>query len=146
MDVTVGPRVHRVAVSGKPEGLSVKFLQREWQSADLTAEKGIDTVCFHRHALRTHRSSQDPAMKSFADRTNPFVMMLDPEAVISAMEQSQPLRGLAGRVCRPLDKPLIPKLFDTTIREFDAAIDAEDFVDSTTQRYVDAQPGLSKLH
>ena len=39
-------------------------------------------------------------MKSFADRTNPFVMMLDPEAVISAMERSQPLRGLAGR---PLD-------------------------------------------
>lgn len=85
-------------------------------------------------------------MKSFADRTNPFVMMLDPEAVISAMERSQPLRGLRGRVCRPLDKPLIPKLFDTTIREFDAAIDEEEFMDSGIEVYADAQPGLSAVH
>lgn len=85
-------------------------------------------------------------MKSFADRTNPFVMMLDPEAVISAMESSQPLRGLRGRVCRPLDKPLIPKLFDTTIREFDAAIDGEEFMDSGIDSYVDAQPGLATVH
>jgi hypothetical protein len=85
-------------------------------------------------------------MKSFADRTNPFVMMLDPEAVISAMERSQPLRGLRGRVCRPLDKPLIPKLFDTTIREFDAAIDDEEFMDSGIDSYVDAQPGLTTVH
>lgn len=85
-------------------------------------------------------------MKSFADRTNPFVMMLDPEAVISAMERSQPLRGLRGRVCRPLDKPLIPKLFDTTIREFDAAIDEEAFMDSGVDAYVDAQPGLTTVH
>lgn len=85
-------------------------------------------------------------MKSFADRTNPFVMMLDPEAVISAMERSQPLRGLAGRVCRPLDKPLIPKLFDTTIREFDAAIDDEEFMDSGVEAYAEGQPGLSAVH
>ncbi|MCU0941165.1 MAG: hypothetical protein MUE35_01280 [Hydrogenophaga sp.] len=85
-------------------------------------------------------------MKSFADRTNPFVLMLDPEAVISAMENSQPLRGLGGRVCRPLDKPLIPKLFDTTIREFDAAIDSEEFMDSGIDAYVDAQPGLQSVH
>jgi hypothetical protein len=85
-------------------------------------------------------------MKSFADRTNPFVMMLDPEAVISAMERSQPLRGLRGRVCRPLDKPLIPKLFDTTIREFDAAIDEEEFMDSGIEAYADAQPGLTSVH
>lgn len=85
-------------------------------------------------------------MKSFADRTNPFVMMLDPEAVISAMERSQPLRGLRGRVCRPLDKPLIPKLFDTTIREFDAAIDEEAFMDSGVEVYAEAQPGLTTVH
>lgn len=85
-------------------------------------------------------------MKSFADRTNPFVMMLDPEAVISAMERSQPLRGLAGRVCRPLDKPLIPTLFNTTIREFDAAIDDEEFMDSGVEAYAEAQPGLSTVH
>ncbi|NCT97382.1 MAG: hypothetical protein GXD23_08445 [Comamonadaceae bacterium] len=85
-------------------------------------------------------------MNSFANRTNPFVLMLDPEAVINAMESSQPLRGLRGRVCRPLDKPLIPKLFDTTIREFDAAIDQEEFMDSGSEAYFDAQPGLHQVH
>ena len=62
-------------------------------------------------------------MNSAASRLNPFVLMLDPEAVISAMEDSRALQGLRQRVCRPLDKPLIPKLFDTA-RDFDAAIDA----------------------
>ncbi|AOS80608.1 MULTISPECIES: hypothetical protein [Hydrogenophaga] len=85
-------------------------------------------------------------MNSFANRTNPFVMMLDPEAVINAMESSQPLRGLRGRVCRPLDKPLIPTLFNTTIREFDAAIDEEEFMDSGIETYAEAQPGLSAVH
>ena len=33
-------------------------------------------------------------MKSFTSHTNPFVLMLDPEAVISAMENSTHLRGL----------------------------------------------------
>ena len=47
-------------------------------------------------------------MKSTASRLNPFVLMLDPEAVISAMEDSHVLQGLRHRVCRPLDKPLIP--------------------------------------
>ena len=85
-------------------------------------------------------------MNSFANRTNPFVLMLDPEAVINAMESSQPLRGLRGRVCRPLDKPLIPTLFNTTIREFDAAIDEEEFMDSGIETYAEAQPGLSAVH
>ncbi|NIM40481.1 MAG: hypothetical protein GTN84_05675 [Hydrogenophaga sp.] len=85
-------------------------------------------------------------MNSFANRTNPFVMMLDPEAVINAMESSQPLRSLRGRVCRPLDKPLIPTLFNTTIREFDAAIDEEEFMDSGIEAYAEAQPGLSAVH
>jgi hypothetical protein len=85
-------------------------------------------------------------MNSFASRTNPFVLMLDPEAVISAMESSQPLRGLRGRVCRPLDKPLIPKLFDTTVREFDAAIDDEEFMGSGIGAYAEVQPGLATVH
>ncbi|MBX3609334.1 MAG: hypothetical protein KF871_05505 [Hydrogenophaga sp.] len=85
-------------------------------------------------------------MKPIADRTNPFVLMLDPESVISAMEASRPLQGLGGRVCRPLDKPLIPKLFNTTVHEFDAAIDAETFMDTGMDAYLEAQPGLSSVH
>ena len=60
---------------------------------------------------------------------NPFALMMDPEAVLAAMERSERLNGLQSRVCRPLDKPLIP------IVEGDADIDSEDIelaVDSDT--------------
>jgi hypothetical protein len=36
---------------------------------------------------------------------NPFAMMLNPEAVIQAMERSQKLNRLHSRICRPLDNP-----------------------------------------
>jgi hypothetical protein len=76
---------------------------------------------------------------------NPFVLMLDPEAVISAMESSRNLRGLRQRICRPLDKPLIPKTHTIdriALRDYDAAIDAEEFMDSGSEYYASAQPAL----
>lgn len=84
-------------------------------------------------------------MNSIHSRLNPFVLMLDPEAVISAMEDSKMLRGLRQRVCRPLDKPLIPKIFDAA-RDFDAVIEAEEFMDSGAELYCDAQPALQMVH
>ena len=39
---------------------------------------------------------------------NPFALMMDPKAVLEAMERSERLNHLESRVCRPLDKPLIP--------------------------------------
>jgi hypothetical protein len=39
---------------------------------------------------------------------NPFALMMDPQAVVEAMERSERLNRLQSRVCRPLDKPLIP--------------------------------------
>ncbi len=85
-------------------------------------------------------------MSTTAARLNPFVLMLDPEAVISAMETSADLRGLRGRICRPLDKPLIPKIFDAAARAYDAVIEAEDFIDSGSELYCDAQPALQAVH
>ena len=83
-------------------------------------------------------------------RFNPFVLMLDPEAVISAMEGSRNLRGLRQRICRPLDKPLIPKTHSIdriALREHDAVIDAEEFMDSGVEYYAAAQPALqSAVH
>ena len=81
------------------------------------------------------------------DSLNPFVLMLDPEAVISAMESSRDLRGLRHRVCRPLDKPLIPITHRTltqrkAVRAYDAAIDNEAFMDSGVEFYAAAQPAL----
>jgi hypothetical protein len=80
---------------------------------------------------------------------NPFVLMLDPEAVISAMESSRNLRGLRQRICRPLDKPLIPKTHTIdriALRDYDAAIDAEEFMDSGVEYYAAAQPALRSVH
>lgn len=88
-------------------------------------------------------------MNSIHSRLNPFVLMLDPEAVISAMESSLNLRGLRQRVCRPLDKPLIPKTHGIdriALREYDAEIDAEEFMDSGIEVYASAQPALHAFH
>lgn len=88
-------------------------------------------------------------MNSIHSRLNPFVLMLDPEAVISAMEGSTNLRGLRQRICRPLDKPLIPKTHSIdriALRDYDAVIDAEEFMDSGVEYYADAQPAIHAMH
>lgn len=36
---------------------------------------------------------------------NPFALMMNPEAVVAAMNRSERLRRLTSHVCRPLDKP-----------------------------------------
>jgi hypothetical protein len=87
-------------------------------------------------------------MNSTASR-NPFVLMLDPEAVISAMEGSLNLRGLHQRICRPLDKPLIPKTHgvDRVIQhKIDMVIDTDAFMDTGTESYAHAQPALHAVH
>jgi hypothetical protein len=84
-------------------------------------------------------------MNASHSRLNPFFLMLDPEVVIAAMENSSTLRSLRQRICRPLDKPLIPKTHSIdriALRDFDAVIDEEEFMDSGIGAYVDAQPAL----
>lgn len=55
---------------------------------------------------------------------NPFALMLDPQAVLQAMDQSDRLARLRSQVFRPLDKPLLSKLSDS-VRAYDEAIDYE---------------------
>jgi len=106
----------------------------ELKPAKYSSSHRIST-CFATELL-----TKDAAMKAL-NSINPFVLMLDPEAVIHAMECSSSLRGLRNRVCRPLDKPLIPKTHGTA-RDYDALIDAEEFMDSGSECYVEAQPAL----
>jgi hypothetical protein len=42
-------------------------------------------------------------------QANPFGLLLDPAGVLAAVERSERLAHLHSRVCRPLDRPLIPK-------------------------------------
>jgi hypothetical protein len=39
---------------------------------------------------------------------NPFALLMDPESIFRAIEKSERLERLHSRVCRPLDKPLLP--------------------------------------
>jgi hypothetical protein len=40
---------------------------------------------------------------------NPFELMMNPQAVLQAIESSQRLESLQRRIYRPLDKPLLAK-------------------------------------
>lgn len=53
---------------------------------------------------------------------NPFALMMDPEAVLRAVEQSQRLSRLRRRICRPLDKPLLPHADGGDAAEFNHAL------------------------
>lgn len=55
---------------------------------------------------------------------NPFALMMDPQAVFEAMARSERLNRLQSRVCRPLDKPLIPLVNDAAA--FDADIESSE--------------------
>ena len=62
---------------------------------------------------------------------NPFALMMDPQAVLEAMERSERHNRLQSRVCRPLDKPLIP-LINGDTQATDQDIDALAEVDDST--------------
>jgi hypothetical protein len=47
------------------------------------------------------------AMDPLHVSVNPFVLLLDPQAIVSRIERSERLERLHRRVCRPLDKPLL---------------------------------------
>jgi hypothetical protein len=45
-------------------------------------------------------------MTQIAVERNPFMLMLNPEVVIAAMEKSERLNKLNRHLCRPLDRPV----------------------------------------
>jgi hypothetical protein len=69
-------------------------------------------------------------MRISAQTVNPFVMMMEPQAIIDAVHASGELRSLRRKVWRPLDKPLIPKALAAELAEFDAAIDTAEETDT----------------
>jgi hypothetical protein len=48
--------------------------------------------------------------QSLTSAVNPFALLMDPQAVFRAIESSERLERLHSRICRPLDKPLLPML------------------------------------
>ena len=44
-------------------------------------------------------------MTTIQTASNPFALMMEPEAVFAALASSDRLSRLKSRICRPLDKP-----------------------------------------
>ena len=68
-------------------------------------------------------------MREAPTLANPFVMMTDPETILLAIERSERLNALQRHVCRPLDRPLIPKAAGGDVSAFDAEIEVEIEID-----------------
>jgi hypothetical protein len=65
--------------------------------------------------------------------TNPFALMMEPEAIFRALESSERLNRLKSRICRPLDQPLIAKTEGngaTEVAEFDRAIEVDPTIEA----------------
>lgn len=60
---------------------------------------------------------------------NPFALLMDPESVFRAIEKSERLGRLHSRVCRPLDRPLLPHATNDESASFDQFVEATDHTD-----------------
>lgn len=56
--------------------------------------------------------------------SNPFALLMEPEAVVQAMEHSDRLNRLQRRICRPLDKQT-PLPGEAATASFDRDVEAE---------------------
>ena len=67
-------------------------------------------------------------MSTLQPIANPFALLLDPQQVLASIEHSGRLERLHRRICRPLDKPVIPgnKAGRPETKAFDESIDADD--------------------
>jgi hypothetical protein len=61
---------------------------------------------------------------------NPFALLMDPESVFRAIEKSERLGRLHSRVCRPLDRPLLPHAPNDESASFDQLVEACDSSDN----------------
>ncbi len=64
-------------------------------------------------------------MSTLQPIANPFALLLDPKAVLDRIEHSDRLERLHSRICRPLDKPVLPVANAPT----DAADETDDPLD-----------------
>ncbi len=57
---------------------------------------------------------------------NPFMLMINPEVVLAAVEKSERLSQLNSRLCRPLDRPVPGTMPEATTLPGDADGDADE--------------------
>ncbi|HWR86845.1 MAG TPA: hypothetical protein VN277_00310 [Acidiferrobacterales bacterium] len=63
-------------------------------------------------------------MSTSIHAASPFDMLVNPQAILNAIEHAERSHGLTRKVCRPLDKPIAPRGTEgDAAAAFDAAID-----------------------
>lgn len=67
-------------------------------------------------------------MAQTSTAANPFMLMLNPELVIAAMEKSERLSQLNRHLCRPLDRAVLPG--QAKPEDDDADADADERADA----------------
>jgi len=70
-------------------------------------------------------------MAQHATERNPFMLMINPEVVLAAVEKSERLGQLNRHLCRPLDRPA-PAATTAGVAAADDADSAEDNTDLLT--------------
>jgi hypothetical protein len=65
-------------------------------------------------------------MHASSHAANPFDMLINPQAILDAIEHSTRLQSLERKICRPLDKAAAPKpIAGADVAAFDAALDRQ---------------------
>jgi hypothetical protein len=63
-------------------------------------------------------------MNLVPNAASPFDMLINPQAILDAIERSTHLQNLERKICRPLDKAVPPKPAQgADVAAFDASID-----------------------
>jgi len=62
---------------------------------------------------------------------NPFMLMLEPEVVLAAVEKSERLSQLNRHLCRPLDRPVLGNR-KAEAAEAEIEVEADEAVDDDT--------------
>ncbi|MFL6661823.1 MAG: hypothetical protein ACJ8G7_06560 [Rhizobacter sp.] len=75
------------------------------------------------------RGQENRSMDKLPLTSNPFALMMHPEDVIQAMERSERLGRLQRRICKPLDKPVIPRTPGDNTAQDRAVEDSDDIED-----------------
>ena len=61
-------------------------------------------------------------MQALQHRADPFDLLINPEAVLRAVEESSHLRSLKRKICRPLDHAHVPVESQADFDRFDVAV------------------------
>jgi len=63
-------------------------------------------------------------MRASSHTASPFDMLINPQAILDAIEHSAGLEALQSTIWRPLERNIVPKVVPVAdARAFDAAID-----------------------